>query len=133
MHYIDLLREVPDTKEYLDIGCFGCPNTTNADWVLLSEQRKYKYMLDTDGWGPALRFYKLLGGGEKRGVVHGRRGTEPALARLPACAQTSEASSPATAAGPPLLPPPWLPVRLDHPEGHQPRVAVVCPRAAALG
>jgi hypothetical protein len=43
----------------------GCPEGVGhgPDYIPLRDQRRWKYALDTDGWGPALRFYKLLGGG----------------------------------------------------------------------
>lgn len=62
-HYVELAKNSSDA---LDVRCSGCKNSPPdqpGGYIKLSEQRRWKYALDTDGWGPALRFYKLLGGG----------------------------------------------------------------------
>lgn len=81
-HYVELAKNSSDT---LDVRCSGCENSPPdqpADFIQLSDQRRWKYALDTDGWGPALRFYKLLGGGGR-----GPWGREPSAAGLPAAAR----------------------------------------------
>ncbi|KAL4449401.1 hypothetical protein ABPG77_007045 [Micractinium sp. CCAP 211/92] len=62
-HYVDLAKNSSDA---LDVGCNSCQNSPAdqpANYIKLSDQRRWKYALETDGWGPSARFYKLLGGG----------------------------------------------------------------------